>query len=174
MNLRRTLAFIFPPVREVVETRDRLFLELELANARISELEKTRYKNSDLISTIQSELLNSKQTADATYTKLLSDFELLRSDLHLKIEENSKLSNQLTSLQREFHKLEQDTASARLAKSQNRLFITDYAYFPSPREIEKASGGIQIEAFRLFYNQLFQKLSMMCQVQLEFQLFDRT
>ena len=147
MNLRRTLAFIFPPVREVVETRDRLFLELELANARISELEKTRYKNSDLISTIQSESLNSKQIADATYTKLLSDFELLRSDLHLEIEENSKLSNQLASLQREFHKLEQDTGSARLAKSQNRLFITDYAYFPSPREIEKASGGIQIEAF---------------------------
>ena len=55
MNLRRTLAFIFTPAREVVETRDRLFLELELANARISEKEKPRYKISNLISTIQSE-----------------------------------------------------------------------------------------------------------------------
>ena len=90
MNLRRTLAFIFPPVREVVETRDRLFSELQLANVRISELEKTLQKSSDLISTIQSESLNSKQIADATYPKLLSDFELLRSDLHLEIEENSK------------------------------------------------------------------------------------
>jgi hypothetical protein len=146
MNFRRTLASIFPPIREVVETRDRLFSELQLANVRISELEKTLQKSSDLISTIQSESLNSKQIADATYPNFLSDFELLRSDLHLEIEEKSKLSNELASLQKEFHKLEEDTATARLAKSQNRLFITDYAYFPSPRAIEKAAGGIQIDA----------------------------
>ena len=59
MNFRRTLASIFPPIREVVETRDRLFSELQLANVRISELEKTLQKSSDLISTIQSESLNS-------------------------------------------------------------------------------------------------------------------
>ena len=146
MNFRRTLAFIFPPIREVVETRDRLFSELEMANARISELEKSPKKSPYLISAIQSESLNSKQIADVSYSKLLNDFELLHFDLHLEVEENSKLSNELASLQREFHKLEEDTASARLAKSQNRLFITDYAYFPSPRAIEKAAGGIQIEA----------------------------
>ena len=39
MNLRRTLALIFPPVREVVETRDSLYAELQLANARINDSE---------------------------------------------------------------------------------------------------------------------------------------
>lgn len=42
--------------------------------------------------------------------------------------------------------LEVDTAAMRLAGSENRLFITDYPYFPAPRAIEAAAGGRQIEA----------------------------
>jgi hypothetical protein len=147
MNLRRTLAFIFPPIRQVVETRDRLFEELQLANARINDLEQNIRVNKITNTEVQTRSSNSLQIDELGHSKLLSDLEFIRTELQLKIKENAIVSNDLESLEREFHKLEEATASTRLAKSQNRLFITDYAYFPSPREIEKAAGGIQIEAF---------------------------
>jgi hypothetical protein len=43
-------------------------------------------------------------------------------------------------------KLEQDTASMRLAQAQNRMFITDYAYFPESRPMAVSAGGQQILA----------------------------
>jgi len=147
MNLRRTLAFIFPPVREVVETRDRLYAELQLANARINDLEHIIHVNEVTNTGVQSSQSNSLQIDELSHSKLLSDLEFIQTELELRTKDNVKVSNDLESLQREFNKLEEDTATARLAKSQNRLFITDYAYFPSPRAIEKAAGGIQIEAF---------------------------
>ena len=146
MNLRRTLALIFPPVREVVETRDRLYAELQLANARINDLEHIIHVNEVTNTVVQSSQSNSLQIDELSHSKLLSDLEFIQTELELRTKDNVKVSNDLESLQREFNKLEEDTATARLAKSQNRLFITDYAYFPSPRAIEKAAGGIQIEA----------------------------
>ena len=146
MKLRRTLAFIFPPIRKVVETRDRLFEEIQLANARICDLEQNIHANKLISTDIQTRSSNSLQIAELDHSNLLSDFAFIQNELQSKIKGNAILSNDLESIKREFHKLEEDTASARLAKSQNRLFITDYAYFPSPREIEKAAGGIQIEA----------------------------
>ena len=43
-------------------------------------------------------------------------------------------------------KLEQDTATMRLAETQSRLFITDYAYFPEARPMAASAGGQQIQA----------------------------
>lgn len=42
-------------------------------------------------------------------------------------------------------KLEQDTASMRLAQAQNRMFITDYAYFPESRPMAVSAGGQRIQ-----------------------------
>ena len=42
-------------------------------------------------------------------------------------------------------KLEQDTASMRLAQAQNRMFITDYAYFPESRPMAVSAGGQKIQ-----------------------------
>ena len=42
-------------------------------------------------------------------------------------------------------KLEQDTASMRLAHAQNRMFITDYAYFPESRPMAVSAGGQRIQ-----------------------------
>jgi len=42
-------------------------------------------------------------------------------------------------------KLEQDTATMRLAQTQNRLFITDYAYFPESRPMGESAGGQKIQ-----------------------------
>ena len=42
-------------------------------------------------------------------------------------------------------KLEQDTASMRLAQAQNRIFITDYAYFPESRPMAVSAGGQRIQ-----------------------------
>ena len=42
--------------------------------------------------------------------------------------------------------LETDTAAMRLARQENRLFMTDYAYFPGARPIETTAGGRQIAA----------------------------
>ena len=42
-------------------------------------------------------------------------------------------------------KLEQDTASMRLAQAQNRMFITDYAYFPESRPMALSAGGQKIQ-----------------------------
>ena len=147
MNLRRSLALFFPPLRQVVEARDRLYSELQLANARINELEETFHKNKLINTEAQSKSSNPLQVDELGYTKLLSDFELLQNDLRSKINENASVFKDYENLRSNYHKLEEDTATERLAKSQNRLFITDYAYFPSPRAIEKAAGGIQIEAF---------------------------
>lgn len=41
-------------------------------------------------------------------------------------------------------KLEQDTASMRLAHAQNRMFVTDYAYFPESRPLAVSAGGQKI------------------------------
>jgi hypothetical protein len=42
-------------------------------------------------------------------------------------------------------KLEQDTASMRLAQAQNRMFITDYAYFSESRPMAVSAGGQRIQ-----------------------------
>ena len=42
-------------------------------------------------------------------------------------------------------KLEQDTASMRLAQAQNRMFITDYSYFPESRPMAVSAGGQRIQ-----------------------------
>lgn len=42
--------------------------------------------------------------------------------------------------------LETDTSAMRLARQQNRLFMTDYAYYPGARSIETTAGGRQIAA----------------------------
>lgn len=42
-------------------------------------------------------------------------------------------------------KLEQDTANMRLAQAQNRMFITDYAYFPESRPMAVTAGGQRIQ-----------------------------
>jgi hypothetical protein len=146
MGLRRSLALIFPPLRQVVEARDRLFAELQLANVRINELEETIHVTKHTATEAHSQSSNSLQDDELGYTNLPNDFVLLQNDLLSTINENVRISKDYENLKSEFYKLEENTAAARLAKSQNRLFITDYAYLPSPRAIEKAAGGIQIEA----------------------------
>ena len=38
-------------------------------------------------------------------------------------------------------KLEQDTVSMRWAHAQNRMLVTDYAYFPESRPLAVSAGG---------------------------------
>ena len=71
------------------------------------------------------------------------------------VESNDHLLNELESARKRLvdleHypaallKLEQDTASMRLAQAQNRMFITDYAYFPESRPMAVSAGGQRIQ-----------------------------
>ena len=85
MKLRRTLAFIFPPIRKVVETRDRLFEEIQLANARICDLEQTIHANKLISTDIQTRSSNSLQIAELDHSKLLSDLHSFKTSYSQKL-----------------------------------------------------------------------------------------
>lgn len=42
--------------------------------------------------------------------------------------------------------LQAETAPLRAARDENRLFITEYAYFPAPRPLRESAGGQQLDA----------------------------
>lgn len=64
---------------------------------------------------------------------------LLRQDL-------SDREADLAGLRAHLLDVEIDTSAMRLARQQNRLFMTDYAYFPGVRPIEATAGGRQVAA----------------------------
>ncbi|MDN3567123.1 class I SAM-dependent methyltransferase [Paeniroseomonas aquatica] len=53
---------------------------------------------------------------------------------------------QLDGLRTQLLHLQKDTEAMRDARREHRLFITDYAYFPSARPIEATAGGRQVAA----------------------------
>ncbi len=125
MSLLRSFSLWIPALRGLVESRDRLLVELHLAQVHLAEMEQSFQIDSANQTALSSELGQQLQAKEEAYAGLLTDLEGLR---------------------RVHRQLEEDTATTRLAQSQSRLFITDYAYFPSPRSIENAAGGRQIEA----------------------------
>lgn len=116
----RSLALQVPAIRRLVEDRDQLFAELATLRAQIGETE---------------------QRAQALGVAL-AGIPLRQAPP----EATSHLAADLAGLRRVHLQLEQETSAMRLAAAQNRLFITDYAYYPSPRPIESKAGGRQIEA----------------------------
>lgn len=62
------------------------------------------------------------------------------------VEHRDRLLAELEAERAAHRALEQDTAGLRQARDQNRLFVTEYAYFPAARPIEIAAGGRQIAA----------------------------
>jgi hypothetical protein len=104
MPLLRSAALRVPPIRRLVDHRDRLLAELEAERATRRMLEE------------QAAAARQHQTAE------------------LEAERAARQT------------LEQGTAGLRQARDENRLFITQYAYFPAARPIEAAAGGRQVEA----------------------------
>ena len=62
------------------------------------------------------------------------------------VEHRDRLLAELEAERAAHRALEQDTAGLRQARDQNRLFVTESAYFPAARPIEIAAGGRQIAA----------------------------
>ena len=82
--------------------------------------------------------------------RLLAELEAARATLRT-LEEEAAAARQhhtaeLEAVRGARQTLEQDTAGLLRARDENRLFITEYAYFPTSRPIEAAAGGRQIEA----------------------------
>lgn len=56
------------------------------------------------------------------------------------------LETQTRAVREALAALEADTADLRAARAENRLFITEYAYFPAARPLRDSAGGRQIDA----------------------------
>jgi hypothetical protein len=65
------------------------------------------------------------------------------------VESRDKLIVELCRIREELERVQAiipDTEKLRLAMLENRLFITEYSYFPNRRPIESSAGGRQLEA----------------------------
>jgi predicted O-methyltransferase YrrM len=138
MSLFKSVALQVPAIRRLREGRDLLIGERDkLVDERVQLLGE-RDKLSDERGKLLSEV--------GTLREALADAE---ARLLLGVETASTLAQAVLDLEglRAAHLvLEVNTATMRLAGAENRLFITDYPYFPASRAIETTTGGRQIEA----------------------------
>jgi len=128
MSLARSLALRLPAIRRLVEGRDQLIVELQRAREALGTSE-----------TQASALLSAQQALVEGRDQLIVELQRAREALGTsEAQASALLSAQQT--------LEEDTAEMRLARLENRLFITEYSYFPSARPIKASAGGRQLEA----------------------------
>jgi hypothetical protein len=91
-----------------------------------------------------------EEQAAATRQHHTAELEAERATLRMLVEQAAEARQyhiaELEAERAARQTLEQDTAGLRQARDENRLFITEYAYFPASRPIEAAAGGRQVEA----------------------------
>lgn len=56
------------------------------------------------------------------------------------------LGAELEAIRANARSIDADTAAMLRARAENRMFITEYAYFPAARPIQRSAGGRQVEA----------------------------
>ena len=127
--LLRSAALQVPSIRHLVDHRDRLLAELEAERAKLRTLE---------------------EEAAMARQHHIAELEAKRAKLRT-LEEEAATARQHHIAELEAERgarqtLEQDTAGLCRARDENRLFITEYAYFPAARPIEAGGGGRQVEA----------------------------
>ncbi len=135
MSLLQSAALTVPAIRRLHDARNQMLIELQLAREalaaaqRRAEVAEGRLSEQVILGTLRHVMAN---PASVSAARPAAAGPAAPADMQ--------------SLQAAYRKLEQETDAMRRASRENRLFITDYAYFPAPRELEKAAGGRQVDA----------------------------
>lgn len=131
MSLLQSAALTVPAIRRLHDARNQMLIELRLLRETLAATEeRARVAEGRLSEQVIRDTLRQVMATPAAAALPAA---------------GPGAPAELQALRSALRKLEQDTAAMRLASKENRLFITDYAYFPSPRAIEKAAGGRQVD-----------------------------
>lgn len=130
MSLLQSAALNVPAIRRLHDARNQMLIELRLTREALAAAEeRARVAEASIRETVR-KLMDGSPATPALAQPLPA----------------AAAPDEVRALRAAYSKLEQDTAAMRLASRENRLFITDYAYFPAPRALDKAPGGQQVEA----------------------------
>jgi predicted O-methyltransferase YrrM len=143
MSLLKVAALCVPAIRRLYEERNRMITELQAAHRLLAEItEHSHLANEPGAAFTSSRGVNRASTGSRGRQETV-DVHDDTPQLHL---------TELLSLRAAHRQLEEETSAIRLAKEQNRLFITEYAYVPARRPMDQGAGGRAIED--IFYRNI--------------------